>query len=213
MPEHENLLTAWEVYRSQIINIPNLSDDEMHRLAMKAKEEEEAKELFLKYCIRFAIYDSLRFTQFVYSYDEHMDLVGAANEKIAKAMDQALAKREPVPYIRAAIKNALIDHSVFHKKFVKNTISLEMLGLDTSADKTQLPKPVAHAEKSERVGEMLNALTEKQRYVVIRYFGLDGQPAETLYALSKRLSSTGRNTGIAKRRFQLAVKRLQHTFV
>ncbi len=207
------MLTSWEQYRSEILNEPTLSDTEMQALAKQAGSgDEEAKELFVKQCLRFVIHDSYKYTQFIRNYDDRMDLISAANERVAEALDQALSKREPTPYIRAAIRYALIEQSAAYRKLVTQDISLEPLELNERfAAEMQRPAPVEEEHpKMPRVREALNSLTDKQRYVVLRHFGLDGDAPESLYALSKRMSSTGKDTHIADRRLKSAINRLQH---
>ncbi len=206
----EQILNGWEQYRSTIQEHALLSDDEMRLLAVQAKSgDAEAKELLIKQCMCYVLYDSAKYTQFAYNYDEHMELIGAGNAKVAAVLDVALTKRDPMPYIRAAIRNALIDQSVFYRKFVKWNVSLEASDLaDRLAAETQQPQQVDDA-KMRTVSEALDALTKKQRYVVMRHFGLDGDAPELLYALSKRMSTTGGNTQIAKGHIARALKRLQ----
>lgn len=211
MSERQELLTAWDQYRSTILDNPPLPDDEMRQLAAQAGTGDAgAKELLIKYCLRYILYDSAKYIQFVYNYDEHMDLIGAANEKVAAVLDVALTKRDPMPYIRAAIRNSLIDQSTFYKKFIKQTTSLEVASVaDKLTAETQLPEQAGEHPQASKIREALNALTEKQRYVIQRHFGLDGDAPESLYSLSKRLSTTGGNTRVAQRHLAGGLNRLR----
>src|SRR5579859_278343 len=206
MSKRQELFTAWDQYRHTILDNPPVSDDEMRHLAAQAKAGDAvAKEMLLKHCLRYVLYDSAKYTQFVYNYDEHMDLIGAANEKVAAVLDVALTKRDPLPYIRAAIRNSLIDQSTFYKKFVSQKAAG---GADHLATETQLPEQ-AKKQQSRKIHEAMNTLTEKQRYVIQRHFGLDGDTPESLYALSKRLSTTGGNTRVADRHLTGGLNRLR----
>jgi hypothetical protein len=74
-----------------------------------------------------------------------------------------------------------------------------------------LPAPTPKSEQEQPNYEMLyqaiNALTEKQRYVILRHLGLDGNASESLGTISHRLSANPKMT-IARNRFNLAIKRL-----
>ena len=64
----------------------------------------------------------------------------------------------------------------------------------------------AHKVLDDRVRQAIAGLTEKQREVVMRHYGLDGEPPEPLYTISKRL---GLPSNGAWARLRLALKNLR----
>lgn len=54
----------------------------------------------------------------------------------------------------------------------------------------------------------INALTPKQRYVIVRYYGLDGDAPESIASISRRLSPTNPKVTIARSRYNMAIRSL-----
>ncbi len=69
------------------------------------------------------------------------------------------------------------------------------------------PEPELEQPNYEVLYQAINALTEKQRYVIMCHLGLDGNAPESLGTISHRLSANPKMT-IARNRFNLAIKRL-----
>jgi hypothetical protein len=57
--------------------------------------------------------------------------------------------------------------------------------------------------------QAISALTPKQRYVIQRYFGLDGDTSEPIAAISRRLSQTNPKVTIARNRYNTAIRSLR----
>ena len=76
-----------------------------------------------------------------------------------------------------------------------------------------LAAPTAEGEKKQSdfttLYEAINALTPKQRYVIMRFFGLDGDAPESIAAISRRLSTTNPKVTIARNRYNMAIRSLR----
>jgi DNA-directed RNA polymerase sigma subunit (sigma70/sigma32) len=59
-----------------------------------------------------------------------------------------------------------------------------------------------------RLYAAINALTPKQRYVIVRYYGLDGDAPESIASISRRLSPTNPKVTIARNRYNMAIRSL-----
>jgi hypothetical protein len=55
----------------------------------------------------------------------------------------------------------------------------------------------------------INALTPKQRYVIMRVYGFDGDAPESIASISRRLSPTNPKVTIARNRYNIAIRGLR----
>jgi hypothetical protein len=55
----------------------------------------------------------------------------------------------------------------------------------------------------------INALTPKQQYVILRFYGLDGDAPESMARISRRLSATNPKLTIARNRYNNAIMSLR----
>ena len=65
----------------------------------------------------------------------------------------------------------------------------------------------------DRLYQAISALTPKQRYVIIRYFGLDGDAPESIATISRRLSQANPKVTIARNRYNTAIRSLRRTLL
>jgi DNA-directed RNA polymerase sigma subunit (sigma70/sigma32) len=60
-----------------------------------------------------------------------------------------------------------------------------------------------------RLYDAINTLTPKQRYVILRVFGLDVDAPEPIASISRRLSPTNQKVTIARNRYNNAIMSLR----
>jgi DNA-directed RNA polymerase sigma subunit (sigma70/sigma32) len=60
-----------------------------------------------------------------------------------------------------------------------------------------------------RLYQAISRLTPRQRYVIMRYFGLDGDAPESIAAISRRLSTANSKVTIARNRYNMAIRNLR----
>jgi DNA-directed RNA polymerase sigma subunit (sigma70/sigma32) len=60
-----------------------------------------------------------------------------------------------------------------------------------------------------RLYDAINTLTPKQRYVILRVFGLDGDAPESIASISRRLSASNPKVTIAHNRYNDAIMSLR----
>ncbi len=79
------------------------------------------------------------------------------------------------------------------------------------ADRLIVPVPEPQQQPADfaTLYQAISALTPKQRYVVLRFFGLDGDAPESIAAISRRLSTTNPKVTIARNRYNMAIRSLR----
>ena len=73
----------------------------------------------------------------------------------------------------------------------------------------QVQAPKKEQSDFTRLYEAINALTPKQQYVILRYYGLDGDAPESIASISRRLSPTNPKATIARNRYNIAIRSLR----
>jgi DNA-directed RNA polymerase sigma subunit (sigma70/sigma32) len=72
----------------------------------------------------------------------------------------------------------------------------------------QEPAPKKKQSDFTRLYAAINALTPKQQYVIVRYYGLDGDAPESIASINRRLSPTNPKVTIARNRYNMAIRSL-----
>lgn len=218
----EIVLTSVEQYRSEVLRLPRLTRSEEAVLVQRARQgDQQAKDELVQNCLRYVSLIASRYVCYL-QHEEYLDLVSIGNLAVVECVEKALSVANPVAYLygvaRLAIKSYCYKHSqlitqVKGKPFVW-VDSLEAPignGKECLADRlcAHLPEPQQQPADFAALYEAISNLTPKQRYVVLRHFGLDGDGPESIVALNQRLSSSKANGMLARNRYNLAIRSLR----
>lgn len=141
---------------------------------------------------------------------------------IVECFEKALRVDNPVAYLYGVAKLAIKSYCFAHSQLITQqkgkpfvwVDSLDApLGNSKACYANFLAAPTAEGEKKQSdyttLYEAINALTPKQRYVIMRFFGLDGDAPESIAAISRRLSTTNPKVTIARNRYNMAIRSLR----
>jgi RNA polymerase sigma factor (sigma-70 family) len=203
--------TSFALFRHDVLNQPKVNlwpKEEQEALFEKARRgDKEARELLLLSCLSFIFYRGWRYKDEI-RHDDPMDLVSIGNVAMVEALDKALYADKPIKYLISQGAYA-IAHYVFHdspmiKRDAYRNMVTPVTSLDAESSQTELTyndvlgmtdevdlyldREEAQDEPYAELYQALEHLTEKQRYVVTKYFGLDDAPAP--------ITEVGRRMGI-----------------
>ncbi len=218
--DQEVMLTSVEQYRSEVLRLPRLTQSQERDLVSRARSGDElAKGALIESCLRYVASIAWRYARYL-RHDDYLDLVGVGNLAIVECVEKALAVNNPAAYLRGVAKLAMKLYCFKHAGLITRgpyQDAVQVGSLDTPygdsnacyADVLPTPTPESEMEQPnyEVLYQAINVLTEKQRYVILRHLGLDGNASESLGTISHRLSANPKMT-IARNRFNLAIKRL-----
>jgi len=183
--------------------------------------DERAKEALLQGCLRYVAYITSRYSCYL-EHEEYLDLVSVGNLAIVERLDKALTVDNPVAYLYGVAKLAIRSYCYTHSQpmtQVKGKPYAWVGSLDAPlcngkgclADGlvAQEQTPKKEQSKFARLYAAINALTPKQRYVILRYYGLDGDAPESIASISRRLSPTNPKVTIARNRYNIAIRSLR----
>ncbi len=226
LANHESTLTSVEQYLSEVSRLPILSRGEEAEVVRRARlGDKKAKEELLQSCLRYVAFVTSRYTCYL-EHEEYLDLVSVGNLAIVERLDKALTVENPVAYLHGVAKLAIRSYcykysqlitQVRRKPFVRVDSLEAPIGNGTQclADRLSAPVSEPHQQPADfrALYEAISALTPKQRYVILRHFGLDGDAPESIVALSQRLSATKPNGMLARNRYNLAIRSLRRKLV
>ena len=218
--DREVMLTSVEQYRSEVLRLPRLTQSQECDLVSRARAGDElAKGALIESCLQYVASIAWRYARYL-RHDDYLDLVGVGNLAIVECVEKALAVNNPAAYLRGVAKLAMKLYCFKHAGLITRgprQDRVQVGSLDAPYGESDacyadvLPAPTPESEQEQPNYEMLyqaiNSLTEKQRYVILRHLGLDGNASESLGTISYRLSANPKMT-IARNRFNLAIKRL-----
>ena len=139
---------------------------------------------------------------------EVLDLVNSANVKMLDTYPLALTKRNAVSYLLRVAYSAMIDcvngrEHVIKVKCLAKHAPIPVLSLDRPLDEegtsladllsdvADLPRLASTSTLSASVQQAIETLPEKQRSLVLRYFGFAGTPV-SLNQISRDFAPTSR---------------------
>jgi DNA-directed RNA polymerase sigma subunit (sigma70/sigma32) len=216
------VLSSVEQYRSEMLRLPRLTRSEESELVYRARNgNEQAKEALLQSCLRYVASIAYRYMCYV-QHDEYLDLVSVGNLAIVECLDKALTIENPVAYLHGVAKLAVKAYCCKHSGLITHQRGQHFVWIDSLdaplgnsqgcyADLLAAPTQEPQKEPSDfnKLYQAITALTPKQRYVIMRYFGLDGDAPESIAAISKRLSQINPKVTIARNRYNMAIRRLR----
>jgi DNA-directed RNA polymerase sigma subunit (sigma70/sigma32) len=222
LSDQEFTLTSVEQYLSEIARLPVLSRDEEAELVHRARlGERQAREALLQGCLRYVAYVTSRYSCYL-QHEGYLDLVSVGNLAIVECLEKALTVDNPVAYLYGVAKLAIRSYCYTHSQLMTQVRGRPFVWVDSLdaplcnrqgciADFLVAPVQAPQQEQSDftRLYEAINALTPKQRYVIVRYYGLDGDAPESIASISRRLSPTNPKVTIARNRYNIAIRSLR----
>jgi hypothetical protein len=216
------LLTNEQQYRKDVSMLPCLTKEEQQALVERARKgEEEAKHALIEYLLPVTSQIAQKYAS-VYRWSnahlEYLDLAQDASVEMFLNIDDALVKQSPIPYLvgigRTAIRQACYN--------AVSTACSESLDAPVGDDATlldvleeRLIDKDARLYQSEvtckdwtSLHQALEGLHEHERVLLIRLYGLYGEPVETVPEIEKDFSLKKvqhcKNTVVCKLLSQLA---------
>jgi DNA-directed RNA polymerase sigma subunit (sigma70/sigma32) len=222
LSEQDVVLTSVEQYLSELAGLPVLSRDEEAELVCRARlGDGQAKEALLQSCLRFVAYITSRYSCYL-EHEEYLDLVSVGNLAIVERLEKALTVENPVAYLYGVAKLAIRSYCYTHSQLITQVRGRPMVWTDSLdaplcdhkgclADLLVAPEQAPKKEQSEfaRLYAAINALTPKQQYVILRFYGLDGDAPESMASISRRLSTSNPKVTLARNRYNNAIMSLR----
>ena len=131
-------------------------------------------------------------------HDEYLDLVSVGNLAIVECFEKALTVDNPVAYLLGVAKLAVKAYCCKHSSLITHQQGQPFVWVDSLdaplgngqgclAEMLAAPTQELQQEPADfdRLYEAISALTPKQRYVIQRHFGLDGDAPESIAAISQ----------------------------
>jgi RNA polymerase sigma factor (sigma-70 family) len=206
---------------------------ELEQLVRQGDEQakHEIIESALRYTAHVAAFYYSAYGHFLH-HDSYLDLVQIANLAMLESFERALKADSINGYLRGTVKRVIRHYCLYrsgmirvptHEEWIAKAPRVESLDAmigDTEWTYHDVVAAFSEVEQEDQgrtasrfpkvLGDCLHqaiaGLTEKQREVVMRHYGLDQQVPEPLYAISKRL---GLPSNGAWARLRLALKHLR----
>ena len=207
----EIVLTSVEQYRSE----------EAALVGRARQGDQQAKDELIQNCLRYVSVVASRYVCYV-QHEEYLDLVSIGNLAVVECLEKALSVANPVAYLNGVARLAIRSYCYKHSQLItqvkgKPFVRVESLeaplgkGEGCLADRLCVPVPEPQQPTADfsALYEAISSLTPKQRYVVLRHFGLDGDAPESMVTLSQRLSTSKPNRMLARNRYNLAIRSLR----
>lgn len=212
-------------------DLPLAKKEELEQLARQGDEQakRELIESALRYVARVAAFYASAYGSFL-RHDSYLDLIQEGNLALVTTFERAKKADSMSAYLRGTVKGVIRNYCLYksgmiripnHPEQLANAPRCESLdamigdteltyqdvveAISTGGDEQIVPS-ATHTALYTPLHQALTSLTEKQREVVTRHYGFDGQEPESLYAISKRL---GLPANGAWSRLQLALKKLR----
>jgi RNA polymerase sigma factor (sigma-70 family) len=228
-----DVVTLYTRDLQQYPDLPMVRKLELEQLARQGNEQakHEIIESALRYTARVAAFYYSAYGHFLH-HDSYLDLVQIANLAMLETFERALKADSINGYLRGTVKRVIRQHCLYrsgmiatpkHEEWIAKAPRIESLDAmigetewtyhDVVAAFTEVEEEDeqgtasrSHKALDDRLHQRVATLTEKQREVVVRHYGLDGEIPEPLYTISKRLGlgATG-----AFGRLKLALKKLR----
>jgi DNA-directed RNA polymerase sigma subunit (sigma70/sigma32) len=220
--KQEIVLTSVEQYRSDVLRLPRLTRQEERELVQRARQgNQQAKETLLQSCLRYVASVAYRYVCYL-QHDEYLDLVSVGNLALVECLEKALTVENPVAYLLGVAKLAVKAYCCKHSQLITHQWGQPYMWIDSLdapvgngqgclAERLSAPtqEPQEEPADCDRLYRAIDALTPKQRYVILRHFGLDGDTPEPIAAISKRLSHVNPKQTIARNRYNTAISSLR----
>jgi len=222
LSDQDSVLTSVEQCLSELAGLPVLTRDEEAELVRRARlGDKQAREALLHNCLRYVASVMSRYSCYL-EHEEYLDLVSIGNLAIVERLEQALTVDNPVAYLYGVAKLAIRSYCYTHSQLITQVRGRPMVWTDSLdaplcngkgclADLLVAPEQTPKKEHSEftRLYAAINTLTPKQQYVILRFYGLDGDAPDSMASISRRLSASNPKVTIARNRYNNAIMSLR----
>lgn len=224
--DQEIVLSCVEQYRSEVLSLPRLTRSEESALVSRARNgDTQAKEALIQSCLGYVVCVAYRYVCYV-QHDDYLDLVSVGNLAIVECFEKALTVEKPVAYLLGVAKLALKAYCCKYSSLITHQRGQPFVWIDSLdaplgngqgclAEMLSTPtqEPQQEPGDFDTLYQAISGLTPKQRYVIQRYFGLDGDASELIAAISRRLSQVNPKVTIARNRYNRAIRSLHRTLL
>ena len=195
--ETQDVPTTVELYRREVRSLPRLTRAEEQELVRRARKgDADARTALIKSCLNYVGFMAAWHARYVY-HDEYLDLVGIGNVAVVEHVDEALTRENPCAYLRGCAKYAIIYYCYNRSSLIptpwqaKQRISVASLDAPIYSNTVQ-QEPVVVRESPDYtfLYQALERLPKHYQDVLIRHFGLYDRPVESLYKMSRRMSTS-----------------------
>jgi len=199
-------LTSEELYRSEVRKLPTLTVEDEQELVRRARAgDAEARSDLITSCLNYVGFMAARYKHYV-NHDDYLDLVGIGNLAVVEHLDRSLLRDNPCAYLRGVVKYTVLHYCFTHASLIsrpQQTAPVYTVSLDTARNDLQPLSQRLAAQEYSPVGKQpeytflyqaLEQLPPQYREVVSCHFGLYGRQAESLYTLSRRMSTNVKGT-------------------
>jgi DNA-directed RNA polymerase sigma subunit (sigma70/sigma32) len=218
----EVVLSSVEQYCSEVSRLPIRTRGEERELVRRARfGDRQAKEALVQGCLRYVAFVASRYVCYM-EHDAYLDLVSVGNLAIVERLEKALTVENPVAYLYGVAKLAIRSYCYKYSQLITQVRGRPMVWTDSLdaplcdrkgclADTLVAQEQLPQQERSDhgRLYEAINVLTPKQRYVIQRFYGLDGDAPESMASISRRLSPINPKVTIARNRYNNAIMSLR----
>jgi DNA-directed RNA polymerase sigma subunit (sigma70/sigma32) len=231
------LLTSVQQYHQEISQFVPLSDEQKQALIERARAgEQQAGHDLVCSLLPSVFLLAIRYAQ-IARRTEIGDFCQAASIAMLEALERALEKKNPYAYLYGVARLTMQQCYGLHDELIEKkshqdyekenyvTLSLDVplhsTGEQTWEDVLEAPALILDGEtktakEHEPLYQALDALTDKQRIVILRCHGLCGYPQSTLveieYDLTGKVSKNGQAPNVVKRK-QRAMDALKKSLV
>jgi DNA-directed RNA polymerase sigma subunit (sigma70/sigma32) len=220
--DQDVVLSSVEQYFSELAGLPVLSRDEEADVVRRARQgDKQAREALLHSCLRYVACITSRYSCYL-EHEEYLDLVSIGNLAIVERLDKALTVENPVAYLYGVAKLAIRSYCYTHSQLITQVRGKPMVWTDSLdaplsngngclADCLAAPEQESEQEQPcySQLYDVIKALTPKQQYVIVRFYGLDGEAPESIASISRRLSQGNPKVTIARNRYNNAISSLR----
>jgi DNA-directed RNA polymerase sigma subunit (sigma70/sigma32) len=218
------ILTNVEQYRCELHQVGRFTTAEEEEVIERARcHDPQARDALITCGLRYVAYIAWYYRPYARKSDDYLDIVGVGNLALVENVDKALEKPNPIAFLFVSAKWAMIHYCCYHASLIprrsKQQGAITCVSLDQPGRSgPSLGETLACEEQSTQpekdyaaLYRAIHQLDDKDRYVVLRHYGLDGDGPEPLTAISKRLSDNPKHT-IAHLRLMRALVKL-HRFL
>jgi RNA polymerase sigma factor (sigma-70 family) len=219
MPSQEVLLNSREQYRKDVFQIPQLTSPQEREIEELARQgNDQAKQRLVESCLSYVTCIAWRYVPYL-KHDDYLDIVSVGNLAIVECLEKSLTKANPSAYLRSVAKWEMLHYCYYHSELIERGANQEHMPEIYSLDSLFTPVMAEEQTTSEQlpvdretIRSAIHKLSEKQQYVIMRHYGLDGDTPESLRTISRQLSSNPKAT-IAFYHWNCAMQRLQRLFL
>jgi DNA-directed RNA polymerase sigma subunit (sigma70/sigma32) len=205
-----------------VLSLPRLTRSEEGELVRRARNgDTQAKETLIQSCLGYVACVAYRYTCYS-QHDVYLDLVSVGNLAVVECFEKALTVEKPVAYLLGVAKLAVKAYCCKHSGLITHQRGQPYVWVDsldaplgngqgclTEMLVAPMQEPQQEPGDFDTLYGAISGLTPKQRYVVQRHFGLDGDAPEPIAVISRRLSHVNPKVTIARNRYNTAIRSLR----